>query len=532
MSNGSDKSRSQQVAGDINALLRARNPLLWVVTREEARVESYLFEAAAAAGYIARTWDVAAGVCDIGGNSIRNMGSPDLGETLATIKARSDSPSSDRGVWILRDAPVWLEGMPMAANLRGLRNLARSLPAAPRSSAQALIVLSPSGNIPPELAGHATLIDWPLPDRAEIAGLLDSAIATLPEEMQATAAPNGTRDAAIDAAVGLTGEEAQGCFAKSLVQTKRIEPALVSSEKRRVIAREKVLEWFEPIPGGIEAVGGLDILKGWLGKRKLAYSPAARAYGLPAPKGMLLVGPPGTGKSLTAKAVATAWGVPLLKMDLGALKSKFVGDSEANIRKAFGVISAIGRCVVWLDEIEKALAGATDGSADGGVSTDALGAILTWMQERQGEAFVVATANDPTKLPAELLRKGRFDQCWFLDLPTTRERAEILRASLASYGRKGLSGVQFDEIARATVGFTGSEIAAVVPEAMFNAFSDGQREINTGDLLAIANGIVPLSKTASEKIVKMREWAAALALPASTPDGDAVAARSGRSLDF
>ena len=197
----------------------------------------------------------------------------------------------------MRDLPAWLDGVVGITTLRQVRNLARLLPTVPRDRAQALIVISPSGDVPRELQGHATVIDWPLPDRAEITGILDAAIGSLPEEMQATAAPNGNRDAAIDAAVGLTGEEAAACYARSLVQLRRIDPATVANEKKRVIARERVLEWFDPLPGGLDAVGGLDNLKTWLVQRKLAYSPAARAYGLPAPKGAMLVGIPGCGKS-------------------------------------------------------------------------------------------------------------------------------------------------------------------------------------------------------------------------------------------
>ena len=524
------KTRSQEIASDVNALLRARNPLLWIVTREEARVESHLIEAAAAASYIPRTWDTAAGVCRLDG-SRETFGSPDISDTMTTIAARSQSVGADRGVWIMRDAPVWLEGMPGAKPLRQLRNLARSLPGVPRSQAQAVIFITPNGNVPADLAGHATVINWPLPDRAEIAAILDAAIESLPDDMREAALPEGARDAAIDAAVGLTGEEAQGCFAKSLVQTRAINAALVSREKRRVIARERVLEWFDPIPGGIDAVGGLDVLKGWLSQRRLAYSPAARAYGLPAPKGMLLVGPPGTGKSLTAKAVATAWGVPLLKMDLGALKSKFVGDSEANIRKAFGVIEAIGRCVVWLDEIEKALAGATQGAADGGVSSDALGAILGWMQERQGEAFVVATSNDAASLPPELLRKGRFDEVFFVDMPNAGERSDVLKASLKAHNRAPLHPEKMEEVAAACDGFTGSEIAAIVPDALFAAFADGARELLVSDLVTAARSVVPLSKTAAEKIEKLRDWAKGRARFASAPYVQDKA-RAVRSLDI
>lgn len=494
-------------------------------------MERHLFEAAAAANYTLRTWDTAQGVCKYAGEPER-YGDPDISVTLRTIGERgSNKGISDRCVWVMRDAPVWFEGLPGAQPMRVLRNLARSLPNAPRDNAQAIIIITPSGNVPPELAAHATVIEWPLPDRAEIASILDAAIEALPDGIKDHAAPNGTRDAAIDAAVGLTGEEAQACFANSLVQLRKIDPKLISREKRRVIAREKVIEWFDPLPGGIDAVGGLDVLKGWLAQRKQAYTPEARAFGLPAPKGALLVGPPGTGKSLTAKAIATAWGVPLLRLDLGALKSKFVGDSEANIRKAFEVIETIGRCVVWIDEIEKALAGATQGGADGGVSSDALGSILSWMQERQGEAFVLATSNDVEALPPELLRKGRFDEVWFVDLPTVSERGDIVIAAMAAHGRGANRTVDFVTVADATETFTGSEIAALVPDAMFAAFADGAREITTEDLLTAARSVVPLSKTAAEKITKLREWAKGRARRASSPQAEKESS-SKRVLDL
>lgn len=523
-------TKSQEYASDVAALLRARNPLLWVVTREEARVERYLIEAAAAAAYVPRTWDVGQGVCNLSGQ-IEQIGNPDPGDTLAAIRDRAER-ATDRGVWIMRDLPVWLTGPTGAGTQRLLRNLARSLPGKPREAAQAIIVLSPSGDIPPELAGHATVLEWPLPDRAEIAAILDAALDALPDDMKKTAAPNGTRDAAIDAAVGLSGEEAAACYARSLVQLRKIDPATVAKEKRRVVAREKVLEWHDPIPGGLESVGGLDNLKSWLVARRSAYSPKAREYGLPAPKGAVLVGVPGCGKSLTAKAIATAWGIPLLRLDLGALRSKFVGESEGNIRKAFRVIEAIGRCVVWIDEIEKAMQGATSGSADGGVSSDALGAVLSWMQERSGEAFVIATANDVEGLPPELLRKGRFDEVWWVDLPTPREREAVLAASLRQHGR-GKVKIDLARIAQASDGFTGSEIAAIVPDALFAAFADEAREITTDDLVAAAKTVVPLSKTAAEKITRLRQWAVGRARAATSPETETKQARgSARALDL
>ena len=453
-------TRSQTIAADVAALLRARNPLLWVVSREEARVECYLIEAAASAGYVARTWDVALGVADIAGK-LQPIGANDPGETLNAIRECANR-ATERGLWIMRDLPVWLGGPLGAGVLRQLRNLARVLPSIPREGAQAVVILTTSTDIPAELSGHATVIEWPLPDRAEIAAILDAAIEALPDNLKASATPNGWRDPAIDAAIGLAGEEAAACYARSLVQLRRIDPAVVAKEKRRAIARERVLEWFDPLPGGLDAVGGLDTLKAWLEFRRLAYSPRARKYGLPAPKGALLVGVPGCGKSLTAKAIATAWGVPLLRVDLGALKSKFVGESEGNLRKAFRVIEAIGRCVVWLDEIEKALQGATSGSADGGVSADALGAVLSWMQERTSDAFVIATANDVEGLPPELLRKGRFDDVWFIDLPNEMERDRVLAATLRSYGR-AVEKIDVRAVARVCEGIQRRRIGCARP---------------------------------------------------------------------
>lgn len=510
------KSKASEQTADIAALLRARNPLLWIVSREEARVEGYIFEAAASAGYLVRTWDVAAGVADISGKP-QPIGGQDPGEMLRTIEERARS-GRERCVWIMRDLPPWLVGSIGMTTCRQLRNLTRTLPMVARDGAQAIIVLSPDANVPPELSNSATVIEWPLPDREEVARILDAALNALPDEIRAGAAPNGVREAAIDAAVGLSGEEAAACYARSLVQLRRIDPATVAKEKKRVVARERVLEWYDPIPDGLDAVGGLDLLKGWLASRRQAYSAAARAYGLPAPRGALLVGIPGCGKSLTAKAIATAWGVPLLRLDLGALKSKFVGESEGNLRKALRTVEAIGRCVVWIDEVEKALAGATGGGADGGVSMDALGTVLSWMQERAGEAFVIATANDVTSLPPELMRKGRFDEIWWVDLPTKTERVQIIVAALKAHGRAPSDDLWAYDVAAATEGFTGSEIAALVPDALYTAFADGARALNVRDLLDATKTVVPMAKTSAEKIERLRSWATGRARPATTPE--------------
>jgi hypothetical protein len=527
------RTRSQQIAADVSALIRSRAPCLWVVTKEEARVESYLIKAIAAANYLPRFWDVAAGVVidnrPVGAESADPSFMLSMIETASRVPLTAEPELKKRGVWILRDLAPWLEGPGSARTLRQLRNNAKALSRTARDVAQSMIILSPSASVPPELSGHVTVIEWPLPDRTEIAGILDVAVESnrMPEGITAV-----TREAAIDAAVGLSGEEAQACFARSLVQ-RRIDPVLIAGEKRRVVAQGGLIEWYDPIPEGLGAVGGLDQLKGWLNERKLAFSPKARDYGLPPPKGVLLIGVSGCGKSLTAKAIATAFDRPLLRLDLGSLKNKYVGGSEANLRKALNIIASVGRCVVWLDEVEKALAGATQGAADGGVSADVLGTLLSWMQERQGEAFVVATANDISGLPPEFLRKGRFDEVWFIDLPNATERVEVLKAALRVH-KRGSIKIDHAKVAAACDKFTGSEIAAIVPDALFLAFADKGREIKTDDLIAAAKRVVPLSKTMNEKITELRKWAGERARPATSPERITRVQheRAGRQVDL
>lgn len=519
-------TKSETQTADITALLKARVGVLWIITREEARVEACLIEAAQNAGHRTYTWDCASGVLNIDGTRRRpdltEAEYADLGALLNQIDVDAKT-GANRAAYVLRDAHTWLAGPIGAAPLRMLCNIARARPNMDKASAQAVIVITPNSEVPPELAGHVTVIEWPTPDREEISSILDKLLSDVGIEIV-----NGKRDAAIDAAIGLDGMQAAACFSKSLVTTRDLDAGQIMSEKKRIISREGALEWYSPIKGGLDAVGGLDVLKKWLMSRASAYSAAARAYGLPAPKGCLLVGVPGCGKSYIAKAMGAAWSVPVIRLDLNALKSKFVGGSEANLRRVLAIIEAIGRCIIWIDEVEKALQGATSGSADGGVSTDALGTVLSWMQERTGDAFIIATANSVEDLPPELLRKGRFDDIWFVDLPNKTERLDILQASLKQFNRT-LDVPAL--LADATADFSGAEIAALVPDAMYSAFADGQRDITNQDLLTAAKAVVPASQTNKEKLAKLRAWASGRARFASTPD--AVSAQPKlRSLDL
>src|SRR5579883_1520009 len=477
-------SRGSKVNADITALLKARNTLLWLATKEEERVENALVDAAAAADRIVLFWDCADGI---------------TGPGRAKIAPDMFNPAD-------------------AQTQRKLRSVVRYLKSVPRAEARGIVVLTPSVEIPPELAGHAVLIDYPLPDRAEVAAILDGVLSAVPEQFRAGAAPNGTRDAAIDAAMGLSKEEIESCFARSLVTSSppRIDASLVGAEKKKAINRQG-LQVHDPDPRGLDAIGGLDLLKDWVRQMKVTFTPKAREFGLEPPKGVVLVGPPGTGKSLGAKAFATALGLPLFRADLGAQKSKYVGESEQNIRRLIGVAEAAAPCVLWVDEIDKVLKGASGDQGDGGVAADQLGVLLNWMQETKAPVFVIATANSVEGLPPELLRKGRFAEVFFVDLPNRSERVEVLRVSLKAKGLI-LSESDVEEVADKLDGYTGSEINALVPDAMVLAYNDGERRAEARDLLAVAANVVPLSKLASDKIQALRKWAENRARRASSPE--------------
>jgi hypothetical protein len=519
------KRNTKTVTADVAALLRSRHTLLWIVSREEERVERALLDVAAETRYAIRCWDCAGGIQELSGGQIDPQRREPQG-ALAWVGDRTD-----RCIYILRDMDAWTQD---PATARSLKSLARRLQTLPPDQARTLVVLTASAEIPPSLRGVATLVEWPLPDRDEVARLLSDVVEAQPPQVREKLSPNGERDAAVDAAMGMSATQAANAFALSLVSSRRIDPVRIANDKRRIVSGEAGLEWHDPEPRGLSAVGGLDLAKPWLVQRRSAFTAEAREYGLPAPRGVLLVGVPGCGKSLLAKAVATAWAMPLLRLDMGGLKSKYVGDSEQNIRRALAVAETVSPCVLWIDEIEKALAGSTGPAGDGGVSADALGAVLSWLQERVGSVFVVATANEVRALPPELLRKGRFDEVFWVDLPTRAERCEIVCAALSEHRRKP-DAVDLDAVADATADFSGAEIAALVPEAMYAAFADDAREIRTADLLAAATTVTPLAKTSEEKIAELRKWAKGRTRPASSAApmaADVMAGIGARALDF
>src|ERR1039457_2139638 len=282
------------------------------------------------------------------------------------------------------------------------------------------------------------------------------------------------RDKAIDAASGLTTIEAENAFALSVVESKGLNPEIVAREKAQAVKKNGLLEIVETTES-LESIGGLDLLKSWLVQRKDAFSKRAGEYGLPTPKGLLLLGIPGTGKSLTAKATSKIFGMPLLKLDAGRIFAGLVGQSESNLRSVIQTAEAIAPVVLWIDEADKAFAGSkSSGSTDGGTSARVFGSFISWMQEKKSPVFVVATANDVSQLPPEMLRKGRFDELIFVDLPNQNEREAIWGIQIRKYGRNP-SDFDLVQLARVTEGLTGSETGSVFADSLFLVF-DSDRE--------------------------------------------------------
>lgn len=492
-------------------MLRARNTLLWVVTNEERRAERAIAGAASKEGYPVRYWDCATGAKGIEGEKITIPEPPTNPHSVFEHIRKRDGGA----VWIMRDLPYLLDNDPILT--RALKSLARDLQDEfEQKQFSTVVVLSPVAEVPPSLRGAAIVIDWPLPTREEVGRILDDVTAA------AKAKLNGEREKVIDSAAGLAADDIAGAFAFSIVQHGRVDPGEVAAAKKTIIDRDRLLTWYDPDPLGLDAIGGLDLLKGYVAERRHAFSAEARAFKLPPPKGILLMGPSGTGKSLTAKCIATVLDCPLLRLDLGAVLGGIVGQSQGNIRRALKTAEAVMKCVLWIDELEKALAGATGYAGDGGVAADQLATLLTWMQETTLPIFVVGTCNDPLKLQPELI--SRFDEAFFVDLPMPLERAEILSKTLVRFGRQPQ---RFDLLAvsERTHGFSGRELYKLVTAALFRAFA-AKRELKLEDLLEVATVTVPVGTSASTTVDALREWAKGRARAASTPETDLAAARA------
>lgn len=485
---------------EISILIRARYPIIYVVSWEERRVEDAIREIARP-GKNVYTWSSTQGL----------RPAPASGGAALTVLAALEyvEKSDEDAVFIFRDLHT---SMMDNIVIRRLRDLSVAL----KNSRKTLIVVAPILRLPPELEKDVTVVDYGLPSYEDLDELLNLIIDKMKRDgadVDVSLEPE-VREQVIKAAQGLTLSEAESVFARSLVEKRRFDVNVVLSEKEQIVRKSGLLEYY-PATEKFADVGGLDVLKDWLRKRRSAFTEKAREFGLPEPKGILLLGVQGCGKSLSCKAVGSLWNLPLLRLDVGKIFSGIVGSSEQNVRRAIQVAESVAPVVLWMDEMEKGFAGVQSSPfSDAGTTSRVFGTFVTWLQEKTAAVFVVATANDVSQLPPELLRKGRFDEIFFVDLPREEERREIFRIHLAKR-RRDPDKFDIDSFAAVSAGFSGAEIEQVIVSALFDAFAEGN-DLTDDHILKAVKDSVPISVTMAEQIAGLRAWAERRARPASS----------------
>jgi ATP-dependent 26S proteasome regulatory subunit len=475
-------------------LSRAGATILHIASYEWERVRGHVIGLSNELDVPMFIWSQSSGTTrctDTGEISVDDDAAVDPMEVLQQIHA-SDEP----GVWLLEDFQPFIRESEHQI-IRWLRELAR-MPTDPR---KVVVLSTPMPGLPVDLRKEIPTVELDLPGVDDLRIVLEDAAAAM--GVQAS-----SDEALLDAARGLTVMEARLAFGKAAAELGRLDHSavpLIAREKERIIKQSEVLEYY-PTDARMADVGGLDQLKVWLNRRRGAFGAGARDFGLDAPKGALLLGVQGCGKSLTAKAIAATWQFPLLRFDMGKVFGGIVGQSEGNIRTALQVAQALAPCVLWIDEIEKGMAGmGSSDKTDGGTTARVVGTLLTWMQEKKDPVFVVATANRIDMLPPELLRKGRFDEIFFVDLPNRAIREEILTIHIK---KKQRDPAEYDlaQLAQLSVGFSGAELEEAVREGLYDAFAEGC-ELNTEHIARALNNTFPLSRTMRDQIEGLRKWA-------------------------
>jgi len=500
-------------AAELEILIRARYPLIYIISSEEMRVQSVIVEIAAKRQKKVFEWSFNTGIVPVGTSiqSHKGRNSPTK-DPLTALDYVIDQ--IEPAIFIFKDLHPFL-GRSNYAVIRKLKEISLHL----KNSFKTILIISPVQEIPTELEKEVTMLNFPLPTRDDLNELLEKIISDIRQFKQVSVELDEPgRERLLQAALGLTLSEAENVFAKIIVKDERLSGSDVNevfAEKQQIVRKSGLLEYY-PTTEGFSQVGGLAVLKDWLNKRAAAFTDEARAFGLPAPRGILILGVQGCGKSLCAKAVSTQWQLPLLRFDMGRMFGSLVGSSEENVRRAIAVAESVAPAILWVDEIDKAFAGSqSSGSTDGGTTARVLGTFLTWLSEKTSPVFVVTTANDISQLPPELLRKGRLDEIFFVDLPSLEERQEIFRIHLARRGRKP-EDFDLPAMAEAAVDCSGAEIEEAINSALYDAFYAGQ-EITSELILNTLSQTVPLAKTMDEQISRLRNWADGRARNASVP---------------
>jgi ATP-dependent 26S proteasome regulatory subunit len=494
---------SQPVDVELETLIRARYPIIYVVSWEERRVEETLREICQRRGKKMIQWTATGG---LGGNVAAR-------DPLAALDQVLSAP--DQTVFLLKDFHPFISDVVVT---RKLRDLVYAL----KTSYKTLVLLSPVLKLPVELEKEITVVDYQLPTIQDLDRLLEGIIQSVRGNQNIQVDLSGLeREQILKAASGLTSNEAENVFAKSLVEKRGFDIDVILSEKEQIIRKSGILEYY-PASEAFADVGGMDLLKGWMTQRTASFTDEAQKYGLPEPKGVLLLGVQGCGKSLTAKAIASLWKLPLLRLDVGRIFAGIVGSSEENMRKAIATAESVAPAILWIDELEKGFSGTqSSGVSDGGTTSRVFGTFLAWMQDKKAPVFVIATSNDVSALPPELMRKGRFDEIFFVDLPSAEERREIFAIHLKKRGRKP-ADFDLDVLARRSIGFSGAEIEQAVVSALFVSFGDAARELTLDDLVGVLRVQVPLSVTMREGIAQLREWAETRARPVSSQEAEDI----------
>ncbi|MBC7834991.1 MAG: AAA family ATPase [Phycisphaerales bacterium] len=496
----------------LEALLRAGHPSILVVTHEEAEALDLIRTAAINTSKSLRMWSIVRGLSEgllAGGISYPNTENPAAALYQASLE-------SDPQIIVMLDL------IPHLADERTMRSWREAVAwfASPAESGGPakpgqIILIDHSASIPPVVASHSVRFEIALPDEPELEQIVRDSLRRAHRERPIEA---DIRKSALKTVVrnlrGLPRRQVERLVYEAVCDDRKFNEKDVERllmRKRELLHADGLLEFVEA-PTSIDQVGGLGRLKAWLKQREAGMSDEAAAFGITPPRGVLLLGVQGAGKSLCAKAVATAWQRPLLRMDVGALYDRYIGESERRLRGALQQAEAMSPVILWIDEIEKAFASAASRSTDGGLSQRMFGTLLTWMQEHRSPVFLVATANDIEALPPELLRKGRFDEIFFVDLPSPEARRAIFNIHLKKRQRDpGM--FDLDSLVAASDGYSGAEIEQAIISAMHEAFSD-HRELSTASLVSAVKLSPPLSVTMAERITALREWAVGRCVPA------------------
>ena len=516
---------SSEALKKIEVCFCSRVGLLWVPSFEEIRVERAIAKMVSSlkTPYKVQTWSVTKGI-----EPFKNISEPQVLNSLddeieaqlpAEALVKASAPDGGRVVTLFRDLSSFLKSPEV---IRAAKDAHRRISELPTEQAKQIVIVD---HQEPPISLHGVIvIDWPLPDREELSEALESILESLSDKEELPS--DEEKDQIISAGLGLDSEEFEVAIARSYVHFKgKIVPESIAHEKQRIV-RGGGLVWQEPDPRGMNGVGGLELLKQWLSVRKLSLTKAAREYGLPVSRGIMLVGPPGAGKSLVAKCVATAWEIPYLQLDMSMMFGSLLGESEQRVNRALQTAEAVAPCILHIDEIEKALA---HGDRDGGTAFRIFGRFLSWMQDHREGVFVVATANQIERMPPEFLRAGRWDQIWLIDLPTTVERQAIVEVMKSKY--KHCNEVDAETIAGELQGFTGAEIESAVINAMTKAFSEKERDVTTSDIINEGRAITPISKSMKEQITTMRRELQNIARPASLQELAKLKTGAGRRID-